>query len=77
MEQRDAIGKRIQDLMEQKGLNYNTLAEKSGVPLKRVYRLANSMNSNPSVFLMMQICDGLGVSLDEFFGAEEFKEFHA
>ncbi|MBQ3559408.1 MAG: helix-turn-helix transcriptional regulator [Agathobacter sp.] len=75
MERKDAIKRRIQELMERKGIDYKTLAEASGIPLRSVYRIATGMSNNPSVFYIMQICDGLGVSLDEFFEAEYFAEF--
>ena len=74
MERKEAIKNRIKELMEQKGMTYNTLAEKSGIPLRRVYRLATGMTYNPGVFTMIEICDALGVSLDEFFDTEELQK---
>ena len=75
MEQNEVLAKRLKELMEEKGMNYRTLAEESGLPVKRVYRMAAGMTSNPGVFVMMRICKGLGVTLDEFFKAEEFEVF--
>lgn len=75
MEQNIALANRLKELCEQKNLSYNELAEKSGLPLRRIYRMAHGGVSNPGVFVMMRICSGLEVSLDEFFGTDEFKEF--
>jgi len=61
--------------MEQRGMNYNELAEKSGLPVRRVYRMATGLVSNPGIFLMIQLCKGLEVSLDEFVGTEAFDAF--
>lgn len=74
MEQNLVIANRLKGLCEEKNLSYNALAERSGVPVKRIYRIAYGNVSNPSVFVMLRICDGLEISLDEFFGTEEFKE---
>lgn len=75
MEQKIAVSSRIKELMEQKGLDYNALAEKSGFPVRSVYRLANGLTYNPGIFTMMKICKGLDVSLDEFVSTEAFDEF--
>ena len=75
MQQNEALAKRLKELMEEKGMDYRALAAKSGLPVKRVYRMVMGVTSNPGVFVMMQICKGLGVTLDEFFEAEEFEAF--
>lgn len=69
------LSNRIKELMEQKGMNYVALAEKSGIPARRVYRIVNGLLSNPGIFVMMKVCKGLEVSLDEFVSPEEFDEF--
>lgn len=68
------IGRRLKELCKEKNVTYQELGDKIGMPAKRIYRLANGMHSNPGVFTMLPICDGLGVTLDEFFGPEEFRE---
>lgn len=74
MEQNIVLGNRMKKLMEEKGMTYRSLAEKCGLSERRIYRIANGGVANPSVFVMMRICKGLEVGLDEFFGTEEFKE---
>ena len=73
MEQNIAIANRLKALCEEKGLNYNSLAEKSGLPLRKVYRMMTAGASNPGVFTMIRLCKALGITLDEFFNAEEFQ----
>lgn len=75
MEQNIVLSNRIKELMEEKGLSYNELAEKSGLPVRRVYRMANGLVSNPGIFIMIQLCKGLDLSLDEFVGTEAFDAF--
>ena len=67
------LGKRIKELCEQKGISYAELAEKIGVSKRSIMRMELGAPSSTSVFRMIAICDVLGVTLDEFFGTEEFK----
>ncbi len=73
METNILLANRLKELCEEKNLSYNALAEKSGLPVRRIYRMACGGTSNPGVFVMMQLCNGLGMSLDEFFATDEFK----
>lgn len=73
MQSNIVIGNRLKELCKEKDITYSQLAVKSGMPVKRIYRMACGMNSNPGVFTMLPICEGLGVTLDEFCGTEEFK----
>ena len=66
------LGKRLKELCEQKGVSYAELAEKTGVSKRSIMRLVFGAPSSTSVFRMIAICDVLGVTLDEFFNAEEF-----
>lgn len=75
MEANGALAKRLKELMAEKGVNYQVLAEKSGLPVRRIQRMAMGTVSNPGVFVMMRICNGLGITLDEFFGTEELQSF--
>ena len=75
MEQNVVLAKRLKELMEVKGISFGELAQKSGLDARRLHRIANGVVSNPSVFVMMRICNGLEVTLDEFFGTEELKAF--
>ena len=75
MEPNKALADRLKSLCEEKGMSYKELAEKSGLPVKRVYRLTYGVNTSPSIYVMLRICDALEITVDEFFSTEEFKEF--
>lgn len=75
MERNVLLANRIKELCKEKNMTYQMVAEKGCMPVERVYRLYNGMVSNPGVFTMINLCDGLGITLDEFFSTEEFKEF--
>lgn len=74
MDKNTVLANRLKALCEEKNISYRALGEKIGMPAARIARIANGMTSNPGIYTMIHICDGLGVSLDEFFGTDEFKE---
>ena len=74
MERSELLSNRLKELCKEKNLTYQRLSELTCIPVNRVYRLYNGLISNPSVFLMLDICEALGVTLDEFFDTEDFKE---
>ena len=73
MQANEVLAKRLRELCEEKNVTYQELGSKIGMPGRRIYRMANGMVSNPGIFTMLPICEGLGVTLDEFFGTEEFR----
>lgn len=74
MEQSRALANRIKELCEEKGMNHASLAKASGEPVKRIYRVMAGYMSCQSVLLLVRICKGLDVSLDEFFDTDEMRE---
>lgn len=67
------IAIRLIELCEQKNMTIYQLAEKTDIPAKRLWRLSHAMTTDPGVFLMLKICNGLGVTVDEFFNTDEFR----
>lgn len=65
--QNNELAKRLKDICQEKSISYRELSEKCGMPVTRIVRIANGMTKNPGIYTMIAICDGLGVSLDEFF----------
>lgn len=69
-----ALANRLKELCQEKNISYRELGEKIGMSPTRIARIAHGNTSNPGIYTMMDICNGLGVSLDEFFGTAEFKD---
>ena len=65
---------RIDELCKEKGISYYVLSYKSTIPLSTLSHIMDGSTKNPGVFTLMKICDGLGVSLQEFFDTEEFEQ---
>lgn len=66
------IGARINELLAEKGMTKAELAEKSGLPYKRIWRLCSCMYGNPGIFFVRALCKGFGITVDEFLASELF-----
>jgi len=64
------VGKRITDYRQARGWTVNRLANLAGVSQSYLRELELG-NKQPTVEYLGYICDALGVSLAEFFAAEE------
>ena len=74
MSVKDAVAQRITGLCEQKGITPNSLANISGVTPSTVYSLLDPSRREISVSTVKKLCDGLDITLGEFFSAPEFDE---
>ena len=72
MNTKEAVGRRIIELCEQRNLAVNALANISGVSPSTIYSMLNEKSQNPGVVSIKKICDGLGITLGEFFSTPEF-----
>lgn len=50
-----------------------TLSSKSEVPIETVLQMADGSVKNPGIFAIAKNCEGLDVSLKDFFDTEEFR----
>ena len=66
--------KRIDDLCREKGLSYYELSYRSAIPLTTLVHIMDGTTKNPGFFTILKICDGLGVSLEEFVQITEFQK---
>ena len=72
MNTKQAVAARILDLCNQRDLAINTLANLSGVPPSTVYSILGEKSQNPGIVSLKKICDGLAISLREFFDCDLF-----
>ena len=66
------IARRINELCKQKGISYYVLSYESAVPLTTLLHIVDGSTKNPGIFTIFKICDGLGISVKEFFDTEYF-----
>ena len=69
-----AVEKRIIELCDSKGIAINTLANNSGIPPSTVYSMLNEKSQNPGAVTIKKLCDGLEISLRDFFNTPEFDD---
>lgn len=70
---KNAIVLRIKELYKQKGLKYNTLATDSVVMPSTVYSLLDVQRRGIDVLLPKKLCDGLDISISDFFDSDIFR----
>lgn len=71
---KEAIVLRINSLCIEKNISYNALANASGVTPSTVYSLFDNSRKDIGLVLLKKLCDGLGVTITEFFEDEIFAE---
>ena len=69
---KEAVEKRIIELCKEHGIAINTLANISGVSPSTVYSMLNEKSQNPGIVSIKKICDGLNITIREFFDSELF-----
>ena len=72
MNTKEAVANRILELCTERNIAVNALANISGVPSSTVYSMLNEKSQNPGVVSIKKLCDGLEISLREFFNSEYF-----
>ncbi len=69
---KNAVVERFKSICSQRGITPNELANISGVTPSTVYSLLDEKRGQVSITTIKILCDGLEMSLGEFFSSEEF-----
>ena len=69
---RKAIAERILSLCHERSITANKLSTISGMTQSTINNIINTGSNNPTVSTIKKICDGLDISLAEFFDSELF-----
>ena len=72
MSVKDAVVGRFMGLCEIRGIKANELANLAGVTPSTVYSMLDSRRRDVSVVTVKKLCDGLDITLGEFFSAPIF-----
>ncbi len=72
MTTKEAVAARILELCNERNMAINALAGISGVSPSTVYSMLNEKSQNPGVISIKKLCDGLDISLREFFDSPLF-----
>ena len=69
---KDAVADRFTELCRVRGIKTNELACLSGVTPSTVYSMLDSRRRDVSITTIKKLCDGLELTLGEFFSAPPF-----
>lgn len=70
----EAVRQRILNLCEQRQISVNKLSILSGVTQSTVNNIVSGRNNSATVSTLKKLCDGLGITITEFFDDELFAE---
>lgn len=71
---KDAVAIRFKEICDQRGIRPNELAVRSGVTPSTVYSMLDSSRHSVSIGTIKKLCDGLNMSLGEFFSCHLFDD---
>ena len=74
MNTKNAVAERIIKLCNRKNIAINALANISGISPSTLYSVLNEKSQNPGIVTIKKLCDGLEISLREFFNDEIFDD---
>ena len=72
MNTRQTVAARLVALCGQQNLTINKLANRSGIPPSTLKNILYGKSQNPGIVTIKMLCDGLGITLGEFFSTPEF-----
>ena len=72
MSVKDAVAQRFSQLCRERNIKTNELANLSGVTASTVYSMLNEERRDVSIVTIKKLCDGLEITLGEFFSTPEF-----
>lgn len=70
---KEAVVKRFQQLCRERNIKLNELATLSGVTPSTVYSMMDESRKDVSVITVKKLCDGLDISIPEFYSDPIFE----
>lgn len=72
MSVKDVVAKRFMELCKERNIKTNELANLSGVTPSTAYSMLDEKRRDISIITIKKFCDGLGITLGEFFSSPDF-----
>lgn len=72
MSVKDVVAQRFQNLCNERNIKINELANLSGVTPSTAYSMMDKKRRDVSIITIKKFCDGLDITLGEFFSSAEF-----
>ncbi len=68
----EAIAHRLHELCEERHITLNKMSTICGMTQSTLNNIVNTGSNNPTVSTVKKVCDGLGITLAQFFDAPVF-----
>lgn len=72
MDTRKAVANRIVELCKERKITPNALSYRAAVPQSTIKSILNDESLNPGIVTIKKLCDGLEISLSDFFSTDVF-----
>jgi len=72
MDTRQAVVNRIVELCKERNITPNALSYRAAVPQSTIKSILNDESLNPGIVTIKKLCDGLEISLSDFFKTDVF-----
>ena len=70
----EAVKARILELCQERNITINKLSSLSGVTQSTVNNIVCGRNRSTTISTIKKLCDGLGITIEEFFHSELFRD---
>jgi len=70
----EAVSRRLKELLAEKGMTQYQLFLRSGVPKSTIGNIVNCTYASVKLRILHELCQGLGIGLNEFFQSPLFDE---
>ena len=70
----EAVRARIMELCRERNISVNKLSNMSGVTQSTLNNIVSGRNNSATVSTVKKLCDGLGITIEEFFQSELFRD---
>ena len=74
MTAQEAVRNRLLQLCGERNITINKLATLAALPPSSVKNILYGKSQNPKLLTIKLICDGLGITLSEFFDTDDFSQ---
>lgn len=74
MSVKDVVAERLKKLCDERNIKLNELANISGVTPSTAYSMMDTRRRDVSIITIKKFCDGLEITLGEFFSTPEFDD---
>ncbi len=73
MNTRQSVANRLMKLCDEQRYTLNALANQSAVPPSTLKSIINGDSKNPGIVTIKLLCEGLGITLYDFFDDDSFR----